>query len=145
MKKNYKIIVVLISGLLLFTGCRIEVNSPQSARDDNYGVSKASQALSSSENIAEGIFEQSGAGDTVFTNLSLKKGASILSVTFSQGQHISVRVLDNDGTIVASLKKDETTYSGQQVISIPKDGDNYIVEIQSDGNWEVKIASTIPK
>lgn len=145
MKKNYKVIVVLISGLSLFTGCRIEVNSPQSARDDNYGVSEASQALSSSENIAEGEFEQSGAGDTVFANLSLKKGASILSVTFSQGQHISVRVLDNDGTIVASLKKDEATYKGQQVIPIPKDGDNYIVEIQSDGEWKVEITSTIPK
>lgn len=145
MKKTYKVFVVLISGLLLFTGCRIEVNSPQSARDDNYGVSEASQALSSSENIAEGDFEQSGEGDTVFANLSLKKGASILSVTFSQGQHISVKVLDNDGTIVASLKKDETTYRGQQVIPIPKDGDNYIVEIQSDGNWVVTIASTTPK
>lgn len=134
MKENYKVIVVLISSLSLFTGCRIEVNSPQSARDDNYSASEASQALSSSENIAKGDFEQLGAGDTVFANLSLKKGASILSVDLFHGQHIAVWILDNDGTSVASLKKDETTYKRQQVIPIPKDGE-----------WKVEMTSTIPK
>ena len=145
MKKIYGGILLFMGILLVFTGCRIEVNSPQSARDDNYGVNEVSQVLSSSENIAEGDFDQSGSGDSVFSNLSLKKGASILSVTFLQGQHISVRILDNDGTFVGSLKKDETSYNGQQVIPIPKDGDNYIVEIQSDGDWKVEITTTISK
>ena len=144
MKKKYWGSVALLVPMFLFAGCRIEVNSPQSARDDNYGISEAPKT-SSSEKVTEGDFDQSGSGDKVFATQSLKKGASILSVRFSQGQHISIRVLDNDGTIVGSLKKEELTYNGQQIIKIPKDSDNYIVEIESDGMWEVQIISTIPK
>lgn len=61
--------------ILLLVGCRIEVNSPQSARDDNYGVGteKMSSTTSSDKNNLASTWSQTGTGDIVYSQLSLKK------------------------------------------------------------------------
>lgn len=133
--------------ILLLVGCRIEVNSPQSARDDNYGVGTGnmSSMTSSDKNNFASTWSQTGTGDIVYSQLSLKKGAMILSVDFTNGKQIAIRLLDNDGTVVGTLTKKQTNYKGEQVIQIPKDGDNYLIEIQSDGEWQINLKTTVLK
>ncbi|EOH87372.1 hypothetical protein [Enterococcus villorum] len=133
--------------ILLLVGCRIEVNSPQSARDDNYGVGteKMSSTTSSDKNNLASTWSQTGTGDIVYSQLSLKKGAMILSVDFTNGKQIVIRLLDNDGTVVGTIKKKQTNYKGEQVIQITKDGDNYLIEIQSDGEWQINLKTTVLK
>lgn len=139
MKQSVKNLFLLILVLLMLSGCKIAVNSPQSARDDNYGIGQTSSDYVSP---SDG-FDESGSGDEVYSQIPLKKGAVILSIDFRDGQHFAMRILDNDGTLVGSLEKNQPFYSGKQVIQVPKDGDNYIVEIKSDGSWKVKLNSTV--
>ncbi|MEC3942751.1 hypothetical protein [Enterococcus mundtii] len=145
MKVFIKIGLLMLLILLVLTACKIEVNSPQSARDDNYGVGESIQSSDTLEKQQQEGLSQAGAGDAVYSQLTLKKGIMVLSVDFSKGQRFSIKILDNDGTVVATVSKNQASYKGQRTIQVPKDGDNYIVEIQSDGSWEVKLLSTVKK
>lgn len=127
--------------MVVLAGCKIEYNSPQSARDDNYGVGYSSTTASSES----GDTKKSGTGDQVFTNLDLKKGSSVLNIKLTSGTKIAIRILDNDGTLVTKISKTGANYTGKQVIQLPKDGDNYMIEIQSDGGWEIELSSTVSK
>ncbi|BAO07834.1 hypothetical protein HMPREF9495_01321 [Enterococcus mundtii QU 25] len=145
MKFFIKIGLLMLLILLVLTACKIEVNSPQSARDDNYGVGESIQSSDTLEKQQQEGLSQAGTGDAVYSQLTLKKGIMVLSVDFSKGQRFSIKILDNDGTVVATVSKNQASYKGQRTIQVPKDGDNYIVEIQSDGSWEVKLLSTVKK
>lgn len=145
MKVFIKIGSLMLLILLVLTACKIEVNSPQSARDDNYGVGESIQSSDTLEKQQQEGLSQAGAGDAVYSQLTLKKGIMVLSVDFSKGQRFSIKILDNDGTVVATVAKNQASYKGQRTIQVPKDGDNYIVEIQSEGSWEVKLLSTVKK
>lgn len=145
MKVFIKIGLLMLLILLVLTACKIEVNSPQSARDDNYGVGESIQSSDTLEKQQQEGLSQAGAGDAVYSQLTLKKGIMVLSVDFSKGQRFSMKILDNDGTVVAIVTKNQASYKGQRTIQVPKDGDNYIVEIQSDGSWEIKLLSTVKK
>ncbi|MGA5589894.1 hypothetical protein ACPCF3_00635 [Enterococcus mundtii] len=145
MKVFIKIGLLMLLILLVLTACKIEVNSPQSARDDNYGVGESIQSSDTLEKQQQEGLSQVGTGDAVYSQLTLKKGIMVLSVDFSKGQRFSMKILDNDGTVVATVSKNQASYKGQRTIQVPKDGDNYIVEIQSDGSWEVKLLSTVEK
>jgi len=100
---------------------------------------------STDESKESGNLTQSGTGDQVFTNLDLKKGSSVISIKLFSGTKISIRILDNDGAVAANILKTEKNYDGQQIIQLPKDGDNYLMEIQSNGQWEVKLSSATVK
>lgn len=145
MKVFIKIGLLMLLILLVLTACKIEVNSPQSARDDNYGVGESIQSSDTLEKQQQEGLSQAGTGDAVYSQLTLKKGIMVLSVDFSKGQRFSIKILDNDGTVVATVSKNQASYKGQRTIQVPRDGDNYIVEIQSDGSWEVKLLSTVKK
>lgn len=145
MKVFIKIGLLMLLILLVLTACKIEVNSPQSARDDNYGVGESIQSSNTLEKQQQEGLSQVGTGDAVYSQLTLKKGIMVLSVDFSKGQSFSMKILDNDGTVVATVSKNQASYKGQRTIQVPKDGDNYIVEIQSDGSWEIKLLSTVEK
>ena len=145
MKVFIKLGLLMLFVLLVLTACKIEVNSPQSARDDNYGVGESIQTSDTLEKQQQEGLSQTGTGDAVYSQLTLKKGIMVLSVDFSKGQSFSMKILDNDGTVVATVSKNQASYKGQRTIQVPKDGDNYIVEIQSDGSWEAKLISTVKK
>lgn len=53
MKKN---IWLSVLALLILTGCKININSPQSARDDNYG--ETTQASTSINEVDDKLVEQ---------------------------------------------------------------------------------------
>ncbi|MBE9910006.1 hypothetical protein G8B49_01860 [Enterococcus mundtii] len=145
MKVFIKLGLLMLFVLLVLTACKIEVNSPQSARDDNYGVGESIQSSDTLEKQEQEGLSQAGTGDAVYSQLTLKKGIVVLSIDFSKGQRFSIKILDNDGTVVATVSKNQAPYKGQRTIQVPKDGDNYIVEIQSDGSWEIKLLSTVEK
>lgn len=136
-----KFIYVMIITIVVLAGCKIEYNSPQSARDDNYGVGYSSTM----ESAESGAVKKSGSGDQVFTNLDLKKGSSVLNIKLINNTQIVIRILDNAGALVTKISKSKSNYTGKQVIQIPKDGDNYMIEIQSDGDWEIELSSTVSK
>ncbi|MGK0551914.1 hypothetical protein ACSFB8_07485 [Enterococcus faecalis] len=141
MIKKPIVLLIMVGTLLSFTGCKIEYKSPQSARDDNYGIGSS---VTENSNDSE-VIKKTGKSDKVYTNLALKKGSSVLDIKFTGGSNIMIRIFDNDGTLITTFSKKVATYNGQQVVQVPKDGDNYLLEIKSDGEWEIELTSTTLK
>lgn len=128
--------------LFLLTGCKIECNSPQSARDDNYGVG-AKGSYSSESNLDDKtsgtLISKTGTGDEIIPNLAFKKGPVVMSLMYEGKAKFTVKMLDSNGDTVATLVDKVGKYSGKRIVKIPKDADNYILEIQADGNWQIEI------
>ncbi|WP_207694766.1 hypothetical protein DOK67_0002832 [Enterococcus sp. DIV0212c] len=143
MKRN---VLLVIFCLFLLSGCKIECNSPQSARDDNYGVNPGSSSESSySDDESNGddktsgtLLSKTGSGDEVITNLAFKKGPVVIKLTHDGLAKFTVKMLDSNGEVVAILVDKTGKYSGKVVVQIPKDADNYIIAITADGAWKVE-------
>ncbi|ALS00451.1 hypothetical protein ATZ33_03410 [Enterococcus silesiacus] len=136
-------ILLLLFCLFMLTGCKIEYNSPQSARDDNYGVgasSSYSSASSGDDKTSGTRLSKTGTGDEVITNLAFKKGPVIIALTHAGNDAFIVKLLDSDGKTVATLVDKVGSYSGKVVAQIPKDADNYLIAIKTDGTWCVESA-----
>lgn len=144
MKKSFCFLMI---SLLCLSGCKIEYNSPQSARDDNYGVNSPSGSSSEDgdDKTSGTTLIKKGTGDEVITNLAFKKGPILFSIAYEGESKITVRLLDSDGDIVATLVDFKGDYSGKVLAQVPKDADNYIVEIKAAGNWQVESAKADDK
>lgn len=137
MKRNIGLLFVL---LFVLSGCKIECNSPQSARDDNYGVGANSSYSSGDDKTSGTLLSKSGMGDEVISNLAFKKGPVIITLTHDGKATFTVKLLDSSGLTVATLVDKVGSYSGKVVVQIPKDADNYLLAITADGKWQVKSA-----
>ncbi|MDA9471988.1 hypothetical protein [Enterococcus sp. 5H] len=138
-----KIFYFLMISLFCLSGCKIEYNSPQSARDDNYGVNSPgsySSEDSGDDKTSGTTLTKKGTGDEVITNLAFKKGPTLFSIVYEGQAEITVKLLDSDGNIVATLVDFRGKYSGKVLAQVPKDADNYILEIKTEGNWQVESA-----
>ena len=144
MKKN---IWLSVLALLILTGCKININSPQSARDDNYGeTTQASTSINEvDDKLAGTMFSKKGSGDDVFTNLAFKKGPVIANITFKGTEKRVVRIVDSDGQEIAKLIDTQGNYIGKTMAQIPKDADTYILEIKAEGSWSIQFSEANTK
>ncbi|MBO0472578.1 hypothetical protein JZO86_02485 [Enterococcus ureasiticus] len=136
-----KMIVLIFFCLFILSGCKIECNSPQSARDDNYGVNAGSSYSSESsgdDKTSGTLVSKTGTGDEVITNLAFKKGPIVIALKHDGQAKFTVKMLDSNGTVVATLVDKTGSYSGKVIVQIPKDADNYILEIRADGKWQIE-------
>ncbi|WP_086313376.1 hypothetical protein A5821_000852 [Enterococcus sp. 7F3_DIV0205] len=135
-----KLIGAVFFCLFALSGCKIECNSPQTARDDNYGVNTGNSYSNESlgDDKTSGILAaKTGTGDEVLTNLAFKKGPVIFTLSHDGQGNFIVKMLDSNGIVVATLVDKVGNYSGKVVVQVPKDSDNYILEIQADGKWQM--------
>lgn len=136
-----KMIALMLFCLFLVSGCKIECNSPQSARDDNYGVNAGSSYSSDSggdDKTSGTLVSKTGTGDEVITNLAFKKGPVVIAITHDGQAKFTVKMLDSNGAVVATLVEKTGSYSGKVIVQIPRDADNYILEIRADGKWKIE-------
>jgi hypothetical protein len=142
MKRYWWIIMLIMVGL---SGCKIEYNSPQSARDDNYGVLPESTDSTMSETAAENeIFSAAGNGNDVFTNVTLKKGVVLLTYAYTGQGHFLVTVVTTNGETIATPVDKTGKTAGKVLVTIPKDADNYLLQISAEGAWQIKLSKADP-
>jgi hypothetical protein len=142
MKRYWGIILIILFGL---SGCKIEYNSPQSARDDNYGAApESTSSMTSEESIGAEIFSAAGSGEDVFTHLPFKKGVVVMTYSYTgQGHFLVMIVAANGETISTPVDKTGQT-AGKVLVTLPKDADNYLLQISAEGAWQVKFAKADP-
>lgn len=139
-KKMKRLGMVMAVFLLMVSGCKVEYNSPQSARDDIYGVNSVSSYTSDSngdDQTSGMVLSKSGSGDDVVTNLAFKKGAAIFTLRYDGQSTFTVKLLDSNGEIVATLVDKKGSYKGKRVVQIPKDADTYILSVVAQGTWQI--------
>ncbi|GGC83638.1 hypothetical protein [Enterococcus wangshanyuanii] len=134
---KYLLIFLIFLVLPLLASCKIEYNSPQSARDDNYGVGYGSSGTTTDDKTSGTIVAKTGMGDDVITNIALKKGPAVFQLKYSGNSDFKVKLLDSDGDLIADLAEKSGAYSGKVFAQIPKDADNYVLIINASGSWEV--------
>lgn len=132
-----KFLFIIFLSLSLLVGCKIEYNSPQSARDDNYGVGYGSSGATTDDKTSGTKVAKTGTGDDVITNIALKKGPAVFELKHSGNSDFKVKLLDSDGDLIANLVETSGTYSGKVFAQIPKDADDYVLVIKASASWEV--------
>ncbi len=87
---------------------------------------------------ASEIIEFSGTGDKVLEKTALSGGTAIFTMTHDGSSYFIVTLNDKNAQEISTIIDTFGSYSGEKLASIPS-ADDYILEIEADGNWTIKI------
>ncbi|MTD39088.1 hypothetical protein GIX45_10640 [Erwinia sp. CPCC 100877] len=87
------------------------------------------------EKTSAETFAAKGNGDDVFTHLACEKSLVVLNYSYTGQAHFLVKIVAANGEIVAITVDRTGKAAGKVLLTIPKDADNYLLQISADGAW----------